>query len=157
MKENPANKHSGCVTHSSGNHGTALAWAAQIQNIDCTIVLPQNTPQNKIDAVRAYNGKIELCANNPISRQETCERLSKENNLLIIPPYDDFDVISGQGTVALEFLNQVPSLDAILVSVSGGGLISGISIYAKSVNPNIKIFAVEPGLLYQNKLINSIN
>lgn len=147
MKENLSSQYSGCITHSSGNHGTALAWASKILNIDCTVVLPKNTPQNKIDSVLAYNGKTTLCENNPISRQETCDQISKEKNLLIIPPYDDYDIMSGQGTVALEFLNQCPNLDAILVSVSGGGLISGIATCAKAINPKIKIIAVEPGII----------
>ena len=79
-----------------------------------------------------------------MSRVEVCDRLSKEENLLIVKPYDDYDVICGQATVACEFLEQIPALDAIVVSVSGGGLISGISSYAKSIKPSIRIFAVEP-------------
>ena len=136
--------YSGFITHSSGNHGTALSWACHNQNIPGTIVLPKNTPQVKVDSVLAYGATIEFCESNPVSREETCKRLSEQNRLLIVNPYDDYDVMCGQGTVACEFLEQVPNLDAILVSVSGGGLISGISVYAKSINPSIKIIAVEP-------------
>lgn len=92
IKEDPNSQYLGAVTHSSGNHGTALAWACMIQSIDCKIVLPKNTPQVKIDSVLAYKGKTVFCENNPISRQETCENIAKENNFLIIPPYDDYDV-----------------------------------------------------------------
>ena len=106
--------------------------------------MPENTPQIKIDSVKNYNSKIVFCESNPTSRVEVCNRVSKEENLLIIKPYDDYDVMCGQGTVACEFLEQIPELDAILVSVSGGGLISGIATYAKSVKPSIRIIAVEP-------------
>jgi serine racemase len=137
-------KYKGCATHSSGNHGQALAWACMSQQIPCSIVLPSDTPQVKVDAVRGYSANVVFCEPSPTSRVETCNKLAAEQGLLIIKPYDDYDVMSGQGTVALEFLEQVPHLDAILVSVSGGGLISGISTYAKHVKPCIKIFAVEP-------------
>ena len=137
-------QESGFITHSSGNHGTALAWACQANEKPCTIVLPKNTPHVKVDAVKGYGANVEFCENNPISRKSTCEQLSIERNLKIINPYDDYNVMCGQGTVACEFLEQIPHLDAIFVSVSGGGLISGISVYAKSINPSIKIFPVEP-------------
>lgn len=139
-----AAKYAGCITHSSGNHGQALAWACYSQNVPCTIVLPHDTPRVKVEAVRAYNARVVFCEPNPISRVETCERVAREDNLLTIKPYDDYAVMSGQGTVAREFLEQVPDLDAIFVSVSGGGLISGISEWAKHVKPSILIFAVEP-------------
>jgi threonine dehydratase len=137
-------KYKGCATHSSGNHGQALAWACMHQQVPCTIVLPSDTPQVKIDAVGGYNATVVFCEPNPTARVEACNRVCAEQNLLVVKPYDDYDVMSGQGTIALEFLEQVPHLDAILVSVSGGGLISGISVYAKHIKPSIKIFAVEP-------------
>jgi serine racemase len=124
--------------------GTALAWACERENIPCTIVLPSNTPQIKIESVKNYNSKIVFCEPNPQSRVQVAEKLSKEENLLMIKPYDDYDVMCGQATVACEFLEQIPMLDAIVVSVSGGGLISGIATYAKSIKPSIRIIAVEP-------------
>ena len=134
----------GCVTHSSGNHGQAVAWACNVNNIACTIVLPIGTPQVKVDAVKGYGADLVFCEANAVSRVEYTDRISAEKNYVIIGPYDDYDVMNGQGTCAYEFLEQVPQLDAILVSVSGGGLISGIATYAKHVNPLIKIIAVEP-------------
>ncbi len=134
----------GCVSHSSGNHGQAVAWACHVNNVPCSIVLPRNTPQVKVDAVRTYGAEVVFCENNPVSRVETCSGISVERNYAVVSPYDDYDVMCGQGSVAVEFLEQVPQLDAIVVSVSGGGLISGISAYAKAVKPEIKIFAVEP-------------
>lgn len=136
--------YAGIVTHSSGNHGTALSWACQTQAVPCTVVVPKDTPSNKIESIKAYGARLEFCEPNPTSRIEVADRLASENKLLLVKPYDDFDVMAGQGTVAAEFLEQIPDLDAILVSVSGGGLISGICTYAKSINPNIRIFAVEP-------------
>ncbi|CAF0866234.1 unnamed protein product [Brachionus calyciflorus] len=137
-------KYSGFVTHSSGNHGTALAWACKTENIPCTVVVPKDTPLNKIESIKSYDSNLEFCEPNPQSRVQVANKLASEKNLLLVKPYDDYDVMAGQGTVAVEFLEQIPYLDAILVSVSGGGLISGISVYAKSVNPLIRIFAVEP-------------
>lgn len=134
----------GCVTHSSGNHGQALAWAAKYANIECSVVVPRGTPDTKMNAIKAYNGILEVCEPTPAARVATCKRISESENKVIIPPYDDYDVICGQGTIALEFLEQVPQLDAILVPISGGGMISGIAIYAKSIKPSIRIFAVEP-------------
>ena len=134
----------GCVTHSSGNHGQALAWAAKYANIDCTVVVPRGTPDVKINAIKAYNGRVEVCEANPQARVDTCERISRDENKIIIPPYDDYDVICGQATIALEFLQQVPDLDAIIVPISGGGMISGIALYAKAFKPSIRIFGVEP-------------
>jgi serine racemase len=134
----------GCVTHSSGNHGQALAWAANYANIESVVVVPKGTPENKIQAIKGYNGRVEICEANPVARAEACERISQEECKVIIPPYDDYDVICGQGTLALEFLEQVPELDAILVPISGGGMISGIALYAKALKPSIKIFGVEP-------------
>ena len=134
----------GCVTHSSGNHGQALAWAAKHSDIECVVVIPKGTPEVKIQAIKAYNGRVEICEPSPKARVDTCERISRDESKVIVPPYDDYDVISGQGTIALEFLEQVPQLDAILVPSSGGGMISGIAIYAKSIKPSIRVFAVVP-------------
>jgi serine racemase len=117
---------SGIVAHSSGNHGAAVAWACQIKSIPCIIVLPKDTPKAKVDTVKSYNAKVIFCESNPTARVETCEKIAKEHNYCQISPYNDYNVMSGQGTVALEFLQQVPHLDALVVTVSGGGLISGI-------------------------------
>lgn len=144
LPESNTQGYKGCVTHSSGNHGQALAWACNVNNVPCSIVLPKGTPEVKVSAVKGYNAELVFCENNPVSRVDFTDRISKEKNYAIINPYDDYDVICGQGTVAYEFLKQVPELDAILVSVSGGGLISGISAYAKLIKPSIKIIAVEP-------------
>ncbi|KAK3084813.1 hypothetical protein FSP39_019483 [Pinctada imbricata] len=134
----------GVVTHSSGNHGQALAWAAKMAKLPCTVVVPNNFSAVKVEAIKGYGAELVLCEPTPASRQETCDRVGKEKSFTFIPPYDHYDVIAGQGTMAVEFLKQVPDLDAILVPVSGGGMISGIAIAAKTIKPDIKVFMVEP-------------
>nr|XP_022344495.1 serine racemase-like isoform X2 [Crassostrea virginica] len=133
----------GVVTHSSGNHGQALAWAAKTARIKCSVVVPNNSPKIKSEAILGYGAELVFCEPTPADRQATCEKVAKEHNYTIIPPYDHYDVISGQGTIAVEFLKQVPQLDAILVPVSGGGMTSGIAIAAKTIKPDIKVFMVE--------------
>jgi len=134
----------GFVTHSSGNHGQALSYASSIVQRPCVVVVPRGTPKNKTDAIEHYGAELVVCDPTPTSRTETCLKISGERNFVIIPPYDHRDVIAGQGTIAVELLNQVKDLDAILVPVSGGGLISGIALYAKHINPKIRVFACVP-------------
>ena len=121
-----------------------MAWAAHCEKIPCTVVVPKNTTKVKLDAIREYGAQVEFCENNPESRVEVCERLAEEQNRLIIKPYDDYDVMCGQGTIALEFLEQIPHLDAIVISISGGGLLSGVCVCAKAIKPSIRIIGVEP-------------
>ena len=134
----------GVVTHSSGNHGQALAWAAKTAGLPCSVVVPHNAPDVKTAAIQGYGARLVSCEPTPQSREETCAKVASETGQIIVPPYDHLDVMSGQGTIGLEFLEQVPELDAILVSVSGGGKISGIAIAAKHIKPSVKIYAVEP-------------
>ncbi|XP_064626297.1 serine racemase-like [Lineus longissimus] len=141
-EKNP--KVPGVVTHSSGNHGMAVAWAAQITGMNAVVVVPNNTPAIKAKAIEDYGAELVYCEPSPQSRIETCKALSEKRNLTIIPPYDHYDVIAGQGTIAMELMEQVPELDAILVPISGGGMTSGIAIAAKYMKPSIKVFAVEP-------------
>ncbi|XP_060561650.1 probable serine racemase [Ruditapes philippinarum] len=140
-KENPV---AGVVTHSSGNHGQALAWAAKMRGISCAVICPNNSPAVKLEAIQGYGADIVMCEPTPTARQETCDRVSQEKGYHFIPPYDHYDVIAGQGTIAVEFLEQVPELDAILVPSSGGGMVAGIAIAAKFIKPDVKVFIVEP-------------
>ncbi|XP_025090527.1 serine racemase-like isoform X2 [Pomacea canaliculata] len=135
---------SGIVTHSSGNHGQAVAWASRCVGLPSFVVVPKTAAANKKAAIQAYGAHLIECEPNPAARSETCERLRQEKQLEFIPPYDHPDVIAGQGTAALELLDEVNDLDAILVPTSGGGLISGIAIAAKFIRPSIKVFAVSP-------------
>eukprot|EP01116_Phalansterium_solitarium_P024254 TRINITY_DN8835_c0_g1_i2.p1 TRINITY_DN8835_c0_g1~~TRINITY_DN8835_c0_g1_i2.p1 ORF type:complete len:322 (+),score=107.27 TRINITY_DN8835_c0_g1_i2:49-1014(+) len=134
----------GVVTHSSGNHGQALALAAKMRGIPAYIVMPNNSPSVKKAAVEGYGATVILCEPNQQARESTCERIVKETGGTMVHPYNDPRVISGQGTLALELLEQVPNLDAIIVPVGGGGMVSGVCLAARGVKPGIRIFAAEP-------------
>uniref|UniRef100_A0A2K6VTQ1 L-serine ammonia-lyase n=1 Tax=Onchocerca volvulus TaxID=6282 RepID=A0A2K6VTQ1_ONCVO len=139
----PENKCSSVITHSSGNFGQALAWAAKIHNIPCTVVAPNNAPMSKINAMKAYGANIVFCE--PKNREVVCKNLcDKGQNIEMVHPFDDYRVMAGQGTIAVEFMEQIPDLDALLVAVGGGGLCSGIVVAAKNIKPTIKVYCVEP-------------
>ena len=144
MKLSAAAASRGVVTQSSGNHGQALALAAKLRGIPAHIVMPTNTSAAKINAVREYGARVIFCEPTLQSREATVEQVTKETGGIYIPPYNHRDVIAGQGTVALEFLEQVPALEAIIAPVGGGGLLSGICVAVKAINPGIRIFAGEP-------------
>ncbi|CAH1793240.1 unnamed protein product [Owenia fusiformis] len=137
-------KVAGIVTHSSGNHGQAVAWAARLADLPCCVVVPQGTPEVKAQAIKGYGADLVYCDPSPTSRVETCDKIAKDKGYFIVHPYDQYNTIAGQGTMAVEFLEEVPELDAILVPISGGGMTSGIAIAAKAIKPSIKIFPVEP-------------
>lgn len=134
----------GVVTHSSGNHAAALARAASIRRITAHIVMPHNSAHVKVEAVRSYGVDPVFCEPDAKSRQQTADRVMAESGAMFIHPYDNAQIIAGQGTTALELLEQTQNLDAIVVPVGGGGLLSGVLIAAKAVNPRIKIYAAEP-------------
>ena len=132
------------VTHSSGNHGQAVAWAAKQCGLPCTVVVPEGTPAVKCEAIMGYEAELVKCHPTPTGRKETADKIAKETGGHIVHPYDDFDVIAGQGTIGLELVKQVEQLDAVLVPISGGGMTSGIAVAVKAVQPKCKIIAVEP-------------
>jgi len=134
----------GVVTHSSGNHAAALALAASQRGITAYIVMPSNAPGVKIAAVKHYGGVITFCEPTLQSREDTAQRIIVETGALMIHPFNDYRIIAGQGTAALELLEDAPDLDMILAPVGGGGLISGTAIAAKSLNPKIRVIAGEP-------------
>lgn len=134
----------GVVTHSSGNHAAALARAAALRGIPAYIVMPSNAPLAKQASVRRYGGHITLCEPTLEARERAAAEVQARTGAVFIHPYDDDRVIAGQGTVALELLEQVPDLDVILCPVGGGGLLSGVAIAAKALNPEIRVIAVEP-------------
>ena len=120
------------VTHSSGNHGQALALAARLHGIPAWVVVPEDVAAPKLRAVEAYGGRAVLCEPTLEARDATARRVAAETGGVLVPPFDHPDVIAGQGTVALELLDQVPDLDAIVAPVGGGGLVSGIALAARS-------------------------
>ncbi|KAL4437503.1 hypothetical protein ABPG77_003484 [Micractinium sp. CCAP 211/92] len=134
----------GVVTHSSGNHGAALAFAARLRGIPATVVVPANTPEIKRAAIRGYGVQPVVCAPTIDAREAACREIQERTGAAFVPPYNHPAVIAGQGTIALEFLEQAPELEAIIVPVSGGGMISGIAVAAKALKLGIKIIAAEP-------------
>jgi len=135
---------SGVATHSSGNHGTALAIAARRRGITAVIVMPRNSSAVKIDAVRREGAEIVLCEPGRVARESALADLLRTRKLEVVHPYDDERVIAGQGTAALEFLEQQPGLELLLAPVGGGGLLSGTAIAAKALNPAIRVVGAEP-------------
>ncbi|MGH8150951.1 MAG: pyridoxal-phosphate dependent enzyme [Steroidobacteraceae bacterium] len=134
----------GVVTHSSGNHGAALALAARNRGIPAFIVMPSTAAEAKKSAVARYGGHVTLCEPTQESRERTAARVAIETGARFVHPYDDLKVIAGQGTSALELLEDVPDLDVILCPVGGGGQLSGVAVAAKSVRPGIEVVGAEP-------------
>jgi threonine dehydratase/serine racemase len=134
----------GVVTHSSGNHAQALALAAQLRGIPANVVMPRNASVVKRRAVEGYSGRVVECEPTLAAREKTAAAVLAQTGAAFIHPYNNGDVIAGQGTVALELLEQVPNLDAIVAPVGGGGLMSGLCVAAKGINPIIRVFAAEP-------------
>jgi threonine dehydratase len=134
----------GIVTHSSGNHAAAVSCAAGWRGVPAWIVMPKNAPAVKCKAVQAYGGRITFCEPKVSARSETATRIQAETGAMMIHPYDDDRIIAGQATAAKELLEDVGELAAILSPVSGGGLLSGTSLSAKHIQPNIRVYGCEP-------------
>jgi len=134
----------GVATHSSGNHAAALALAARRRGIPCYVVMPENAPLPKIEAVRSYGADITFCEPTLAAREQTLAEILTETGAAFIHPYDNPAVISGQGTAAREFLQETGHLDALFVPVGGGGLLSGSALAAKAMQPAIRVFGCEP-------------
>lgn len=134
----------GVVTHSSGNHAQALALAARMRAIPAHIVMPRTASPVKRRAVQEYGGRVVECEPTLAARETTAAAVVAETGATLIPPYNHPDVIAGQGTAALELLEQAPRLDAIVSPVGGGGLLAGVTIAAQAVKPGVRIFAAEP-------------
>ncbi|HEX2254635.1 MAG TPA: pyridoxal-phosphate dependent enzyme [Thermoanaerobaculia bacterium] len=134
----------GVVTHSSGNHGAALALAARTRGIPAWVVMPEDAPRVKREAVAGYGATVVLCEPTAEARAATAERVVGETGAALVHSYDDPRVIAGQGTVALELLAQVARLDAVVVPVGGGGLISGVAIAVAALAPGTRVLGAEP-------------
>jgi len=134
----------GVVTHSSGNHAQALALAARVRGIPAYIVMPSTAAAVKRNAVEGYGGIVTPCEPTLEARERTAAALVARTGGALIPPFDHPDVIAGQGTAALELLEDVPDLDAVVAPVGGGGLLSGFCVAARGVNPAVRVFGAEP-------------
>ena len=134
----------GVIAASAGNHAQGLALAAKKMGVKATIVMPQTTPQIKVDAVRARGARVVLIGDSYDAAAAHANKLVEEQGLTYIHPFDDPDIIAGQGTIGMEILRQIPGdLDAIFIAVGGGGLCAGVAAYVKNLRPDIKIIAVE--------------
>ncbi|MBI1897817.1 MAG: pyridoxal-phosphate dependent enzyme, partial [Acidobacteria bacterium] len=136
----------GVVAYSSGNHAQAVAIAARELGAAATIVMPADAPPAKVEATRAYGARIVSYDRLREDREAIGRRIAAETGATLVPPFDHEWTIAGQGTLALELLEEVPELDALVVCIGGGGLISGCSAGAKHVKPGIRVFGVEPEL-----------
>jgi len=132
------------VTHSSGNHARAVAWVARELGLRATIVMPDAAPPVKVDAVRRLGAEVVIV--DPKDRDTRAFELAAEHGYVMIPPYDDAAIVAGQGTIGLEIAADLASLDAVLVPVSGGGLIGGIATAVKALSPGTRVIGVEPEL-----------
>jgi threonine dehydratase len=136
-------KQKGVIAASSGNHAQGVALAASQLGVDATIVMPENTPESKKEATSGYGAEIVLEGSDYEEAYQHARKMSDEDDLTFIHPYDDEEVMAGQGTLGLELLNQYPELDTVLVAVGGGGLISGVAKAIKSFKPGVKVVGVQ--------------
>ena len=137
-------KRKGVVTHSSGNHAAALALAARMNGVKAHIVMPENAPVVKKNAVAGYGADITFCKPTQQAREENTHLIIERTGATLVHPYDNFNVICGQGTAALELLAEITDLDIVVAPVGGGGLLSGTSTSVKGINKNIRVIAAEP-------------
>ena len=134
----------GVATHSSGNHGLCLSYAAGRRGIACTVVMPRTAPQAKKDAVRGYGGRVVECEPSTSSREAVFAKVVAETGAEFVHPYNDPRVIAGQATCSRELIEQVPGLDAVIAPIGGGGMISGTCLTLSTIAPGVKVYAGEP-------------
>lgn len=137
-------RENGIIAHSSGNFAQAVALVSTLLQIKATIVMPNNATPSKIQATRDYGAEVILCGNNPGDRAQKAEELVQKYDYRLVHPYDDYNVIFGAGTTALELMTATKPIDLLLAPIGGGGLISGCSIAAKGIDPRVKVIGVEP-------------
>jgi len=134
----------GVVTHSSGNHGAALALAARERGIGCDVIVPEGALHAKLAAIAAYGARIHRCASNLDARETACANIQAQTSACLIHPYADAEVIAGQATAALELIHACPALDAVVVPVGGGGLAAGTALVLEALAPKTRLYLAEP-------------
>ncbi|MPV86009.1 hydroxyectoine utilization dehydratase EutB [Cardiobacteriales bacterium ML27] len=140
----PAELARGVVCASTGNHGRALTYAAKKMGSQATICMSTLVPRNKVEAIRALGAQVEIFGNSQDDAQTVVDQLVAEKGLIEIPPFDHADIIAGQGTIGLELLADFAQIDSVIVGLSGGGLLGGIAMVLKTINPNIRVIGVSP-------------
>jgi threonine dehydratase len=141
-----ADRKRGVITYSSGNHAQGVAYAARALGVKAVIVMPDNAPAIKLAATAALGAEIVLVGPGSAERQLKAEELAAQHGYVIVPPYNDEQIIAGQGTIGLEILEDLPEVETVLAPVGGGGMISGVATALKLSNPEIKVIGVEPEL-----------
>ena len=142
----PEQRERGVITYSSGNHGQGVAYAARALGIKSVIVMPRAAPAVKRDAVAAMGAEIVLVGPSSLERQHRAEELAQKHDYFIVPPFNDEQIIAGQGTMGLEILEDLPEVETVIVPVGGGGMVSGIATAIKLSKPSVKVIGVEPEL-----------
>jgi threonine dehydratase len=140
----PDEKSRGVAAFSSGNHAQAVALASREAGVSAVIAMPDDAPKAKVEATRAYGAEIIFYDRQKEDREALAIEIARRDGRALVPPYDDYLILAGQGTCGLEFLEEVPDLDCLLAPCSGGGLFAGVSVAAKAMNPSIRCFPVEP-------------
>lgn len=140
----PEQRLSGCVTASSGNHGAAIAYAMKKLGVTGVIFVPEQTSSVKVDAIKRAGGDVRFFGTDGLDTESHAREYAIENDMVYLSPYNDADVIAGQGTVSVELAKQLSQIDAVFVAVGGGGLISGIGSFIKSVNPAVEVVSCQP-------------
>ena len=139
-----AQRDRGCVAASSGNHGAAVAYAMRELGTSGVIFVPEGTSTAKVAAIRGYGGNVQFFGTDGLDTEQHARRYAEQNGLFYLSPYNDADVIAGQGTCGIEIAEQLPDVDAIFIAVGGGGLISGVGSVLKIVNPGVRVVACQP-------------
>jgi threonine dehydratase len=144
----PDERQQGIITASAGNHAQAVALVAQMLGIKATVVVPVTAPKIKVERCRDLQADVILHGTNYDESLVHCKQLVSDTGATYIPAYEDYDVMAGQGTIACEILEEMPETDVIMVPIGGGGLVSGIAVYAKTLNPNIRVIGVQSTAAY---------
>lgn len=152
LKLSDLERDKGIITISAGNHAQAISWACSQFNIKSKIVMPFDASPSKVEATKSYGGEVILTKNNMMDK---CNDIKEREGLTFIHPFDDIDIILGQGTIGVEIIEKLNNIDYAFISIGGGGLISGIACVLKSINPKIKIIGVEP--INSNVMTKSIS
>lgn len=139
-----AERSRGVITYSSGNHGQAVACAASLLGIPAVIVMPEDAIPVKVEMTRRFGAEVVFAGHSSLDRQERAMELAETHGYAVIPPFDDQRIIAGQGTVGLEIVEQFPEVEAVVVQVGGGGLISGVATAVKALRPEVRVIGVEP-------------
>ena len=152
LKLSDLERDKGVITISAGNHAQAISWACSQFNIKSKIVMPFDASPSKVEATKSYGGEVILTKNNMM---DECNDIKEREGLTFIHPFDDIDIILGQGTIGVEIIEKLNNIDYAFISIGGGGLISGIACVLKSINPKIKIIGIEP--INSNVMTKSIS